>query len=43
MGSDSRMESRSVGGEEPKKGKHVFIEDDMTGDEIKTAIPLVVR
>jgi hypothetical protein len=48
VGSDSRRESRSVGGG-ASKGKHIFIEDDMTrdddavGGEVQTPVPLVVR
>ena len=46
--SDSRRESRLVGGEEPARGntsssKDVTGNDDAIGGEVKTVIPLVVR
>jgi hypothetical protein len=48
LGSDSKRESRSVGGEEPARGntsssKDVTGNDDAIGGEVKTVIPLVVR
>jgi hypothetical protein len=48
MGSDSRRESRSVGGEEPARGttsssKNVTRDEYAMDDNVTTAIPLVVK
>jgi hypothetical protein len=46
IGSDSRRESRSTGGEEPARG-NIFIKnmtrDDAVGEEVKAAVPFVVK